>query len=288
MAETPGPGPRLLGLYAGAGLAGALLALAGLIADRDPRAIAGRGLVALVNDAPISVAQYDATLRALATDKLNSLSDDDRRHALDVLIDEELLFQAGQEAGLVRADADLRKRVVNAALRQATAPAANEAVSLDRLRAHFAANLDYFTPAAQVRAEVLVISGVAPERRAALARATLAAWAAQGPVDAAPDATWTRPLPDALIPVGKLGNYLGPALSTPIATGRPGDLIGPIDALGGLAIARILDRVAAAPPAFDAVAPLVEADYRRRRADALAADYVAHLRRRARILDTTR
>ena len=102
----------LLGLGAAAGLtlaASSLLSGPGRNAGELPE-----GAVARVNDAIIRNEEYARLLAALASDRRNPLTEEDRRRLLDRLIEEELLVQRARELGVDRLDRRVRSILVSA------------------------------------------------------------------------------------------------------------------------------------------------------------------------------
>src|SRR5205823_1584452 len=97
----------------------------------------------------------DSWLRAVAavaSERRAPLTDADQRHVLDRLIDEELLVQHGMALGLPEQDARLRSTLVSEVM--LTASTGATAMDEDALRRFYAANRDFFTPAARLRVAV--------------------------------------------------------------------------------------------------------------------------------------
>jgi hypothetical protein len=254
------------------GIAGAVYAL---VTDRDQPALAAQGAAARVNGVAIGLDVYQTVLSGLASDKRNDLNADDRAHALSVLIDEELLFQAGLADGLVRADPDLRKRVVNAVLRRINAQADAETISEDALVNYFNDNRDYFAPAAQVQVALFLLSDQQkPEADRLIQRLKAGENLEDQP-------GLQRALAEAMMPVDRLAALIGNSTAKLIASSPTGGVIGPVPAPGGLYIGQIKARVPGTVPDFQTVRPSVDAEFRRRRADTLLGDYLSTLRRRA-------
>src|SRR5262244_135331 len=99
---------RPLVLLALGALTGAGVAAAGLLSASARNGALPSGVVALVNREPIRTDDYLRTVQALANDKRDALTDDDRRRVLDRLIEEELLVQRGLALGLARQDRRVR------------------------------------------------------------------------------------------------------------------------------------------------------------------------------------
>jgi hypothetical protein len=245
-AEVAGAAPRWLLV---AGLAtGALLAAAGLRAGPD--AALPAGAVARVNDQLIL---RDAWLRAVASvaaDRRTPLTADDQRHILDRLVDEELLVQHGVALGLVERDARLRSTLVAQVL-QAAGSAAREAPDEGALRQFYETEQGFFAPAQQLRVRAFRLD------------------AAGAPQPFAPA------VPDTLLPVAKLRQYLGPALTERARAMQPGE----IAIADGIRL-ELLEAQAGAAPPFEAIREQARLELQRRADEAAVRALLAELRER--------
>ena len=136
-----------LGSLVGIGL-GILSALHG-----EPQ-LAGRlpaDAVAVVNGAPIRTEDYRRALAMLAGDKRNPLTEADRVHVLDRLIEEELLVQAAVSEGLVAHDRAVRQAITRAMLAAIVTDSASARPSREELRAFHADNAALFAQAGETR-----------------------------------------------------------------------------------------------------------------------------------------
>jgi hypothetical protein len=256
---------------------GLTLAIYGIITDREPSDLHATGIAARVNDVPIALETLELVLNGLAGDKRNGVNDTDRSHALDVLIDEELLFQAGINDGLVRADPDLRKRVVNAALRRVISVAETEVLTPDILPNYYNQNKDYFTPVGAIAAEVYFVPSALgqAEKIAEAIRQSLAKGQAISIEKV------RNIFPDGTMPIDHLPGLVGAIAAEKLATLPDGAILNPMPAPGGFYVGRVTQRIAGTLPPFEAIQSAVESEYRRRRSDQLLSDYIARLRRRA-------
>ena len=109
------PRRALLLLWAGAaiGLVLALTSLAFPARGRSSGALSP-GVVATVNGQPISRGDYDAVLRTIGELRQRAVTDEDRRAALDRLIDDELLIEYGLQLGMARGDPTTRQALLGA------------------------------------------------------------------------------------------------------------------------------------------------------------------------------
>ena len=90
-------------------------------------------------------------------------------------------------------------------------------------------------------------------------------------------------MPDMLLPAQKLGDYAGPAVRDAAVALKPGEAAGPIDAGGVPTFVLSLDRREGSAPPFEAVRDAVAEEWRRRQAETALDEYLAGLRRTAKI-----
>lgn len=245
-AATPAGAPRWL-LIAGLA-AGAVLGAVGLRAA--PSGALPPGAVARVDGQLILRDAWLRAVTAVASERRAPLTDADRRHILERLIDEELLVRHGVALGLVERDARLRSALVSEVM-QAASQAARVEPDEAALRAFYDEQHGAFTPAPRLRVR---------------------AWR----VDAAgARAPFVPAVPDALLPAAKLQAYLGPALTQRALALAPGQAA---DA-GGVVLEVLEARPAAAPP-FEQVRAEVRREVLRRADEAAVRELLAQLRER--------
>jgi len=268
---------RLLAIGAALGLAAALWGALGQPGLGKPR----RDAIATVEGVEISRADYERALGALAADKRSPLTTADARRALDRLIDEELLVQRGLDLGLGTSDLAVRKAVVDAMVQFAAAETAGRKPDDDELRTFYAGRPELVRTAPQVRVRVVSF----PSRDQAGIEAMRAALRAGKDFDAAARSAGGEAVivPDMLLPAQKLGDYAGPAVRDAAVALKPGEAAGPIDAGGVPTFVLSLDRREGSAPPFEAVRDAVAEEWRRRQAETALDEYLAGLRRTAKI-----
>lgn len=174
----------------------------------------------------------DAWLRAVtavAADRRTPLTPADKQEILQRLVDEELLVQHGLALGLVEQDRRLRGQLLADVIAMSNAESAADGVSDDAVERYYRAHPEFFAVPARLRVAAWRIPLVAGAEQQAQARATaLAARLRRGLPDAAGGAEgFLPPVPDALLPPGKLKTYLGPALTLQALSLRPGEVSEP-------------------------------------------------------------
>ena len=102
------------------------------------------GAIAVVNGAAIRTEEYRRAVAMLASDKRNTLTDADRVHVLERLIEEELLIQGAVLDGLVERDPAVRKAITQAMLAAIVTDSASARPTQEELRAFYADNAPLF------------------------------------------------------------------------------------------------------------------------------------------------
>lgn len=259
---------RWLALGAAVGIA---LAVRGVV--RPARAGLTNGTlpanaVALVGDAPITDAEYARAVAAVEADRRDHRADAElRRHVLDRLIEEELLVQGALEIGLPTRDPRLRGQIATAMLDGVVggaAPAPDDAA----LRAFHASHAASFTRRGRVQIAALFFRGDGAAARAETARARLVAGEPYAVVAIESDPV-AVPLPSGALPVAKLAEYVGPAVTAAVDALAVGGLTSPIAAEGarGAWVARLDARQDGELARFEDVRAEVLAELRREQDD---------------------
>lgn len=279
--------PALL-LACGAAL-GALLAGWGVLrGGSGPRSGAlPPGIVARVNGQLIRLEDYQRAVNGLAQDRRSGVDAEQRKLVLDRLIDDELLLQRALDLGLAHDDLRVRRSLTAAVIESVASEQEGVTPDDNELRAFYESDREFFTSPGQLRVRQIWL------RAANAADATVAQQRAQQAVErlrqgedfatvkAAVGDKELAPIPDALLPVSKLGDYLGPSAIRTAMTLAPGEVGEPVRSNTGYHVLQVVERNAAEPAPFDSVKSQVLAEYRRRAADKALRAYLEDLRRQA-------
>lgn len=199
--------------------------------------------IASVNGQSVSRAKYEGYIAALAADT-QQVATAEAAYILQRAIEEELLVQRGVEVGLLDSDKASRAALVNAMISMTTATAEARSPSDRELRKFYGDNSAYFTPSSQLRVRQL-------------------------------DQNSPLQIPNTLLPLAKLREYIGPAATDELSR-QP---IGYIRA--DAPRVELLERLPGATPAFDSIRDQVEAEYVRRAGDEALRQYLEWLAERA-------
>jgi hypothetical protein len=137
---------RALWLLVAGSIVGILLGIIAALRESGSEArVLPDDAIVLVNGRPILEEEYTRAVALFASDKRTEITDADRAHVLNRLIEEELLIQRGIEIGLVDSDRSVRKVISQSMLAAVVAESASEQPSEDSLRAFYAENPSLFT-----------------------------------------------------------------------------------------------------------------------------------------------
>lgn len=246
------PMPRYLLI---AGLLSGLLAAAYSVVEQVPAAGLPAQAIARVGERLILRDEWLKAVAATTSERRTPLTSAQQQQILDRLIDEELLVLHGLSLGLVQRDQRLRGQLIAEVLFTTTAAVADSGQDDDTLVKFYADNLGLFVPPAQLRVK---------------------AWrlAADGS-----RADFLPPVPDSLLPLGKLQAYLGPELVAAAMTLAVGEESRPISSNGEQVVLRVEQQQLAPTPAFAQRREQVRREVRRRADEAAVQSLLHDLRR---------
>lgn len=281
---------RANALLAAGSLAGVALALAGLVRIGGQGSSLPPGVIARVNDDLIPLQEYERTIAALARDRRAPLTEEDRKFALERLIDETLLLQRALELDLARNDPQARRALIRAVLDSVAASADDVQVGEDELRRFYEMERAWFRRPGRLRVRQVWVRAESNEERT---QAEQRAQEAYQRLRAGEDfATVQRelgdrepyPLPDALLPPAKLADFLGSTALRTVLELSPGEVSAPVRSGNGFHILQVVEREAEETPPLDEIRPQVLAEFRRRAAEQALRTYLDELRARANIV----
>ena len=270
-------------LLAAGALAGLALAAMQLVWRPGAATAVSSDAVATVNGVAISRADFEQALAGVASDRRAGLHAGDGERVLARLVDEELLLQRALALGLVRREPRVRGELVRTMIDTVLAQESSGEPDERQLRQFYDANRAYFERPGRIRLVHRAVPGTdAAAREQAVALATMLE---RGEVP--PPSTNVVTAPDALLPTGKLEQYLGPsvlqaALSLPV-----GGVSQPIASTGGYHVVRVVEREADVAPPYETVRAAVRAEMVRRRGETALREYLQQLRAEADVVTTS-
>jgi hypothetical protein len=285
LANTGNNRTRLVLLAVGAA-SGLIMASTGLLSkNTNTQSTLPDHLIARVGNQDIPKERYQQLIKELAADKKSPLDAQDRQFVLDRLIDEELLILRGIELGLSTSSPEIRKTIAASVISQVATEAGAMLPQEDALLQLYQSDPEYFAKTGRYQLKWWRLPGT---DAGALSKARSAyEELKQGKaIDAAMAAAGFRAetiLPNDLLPLSKISDYLGPELSQQIAQMQTGSWSDPLVSNGDYHLLYLLDHQLGEVPEFEAIRPLVESEYLRRAGDRALRDYLGWLRTRSQI-----
>ena len=271
-------------------LAGAALGLAlsawGLLEDSGERHVLSAETAAVVGDRVIRRVNYERMLAGVEQDRRGPIDDTTRWRVLERMIDEELLVQKALALGLAAADRRVRGELVSGLVGSVVSEADAEAPTAADIEEHFLESAAFFARPGRLRVETLFFSprsDGSARARAESARARLMAGEDSAKVEKELADRELAEAPDALLPLAKLRDYLGPTVAEALVSLGVGNWSKPIEAGDGVWLVRIREHEAQTAPPLAEIEPLVRQDLVRRRGDEALRRYLDSLREETRV-----
>ncbi len=260
---------------------GLLLAVSGFLEDRQS---VDTSVVATVNTQFINKQDYLTYLALLAKSKRNPLTDTDRRHVLNRMIEEKLLIERGIDIGLADSDPKVRKVISDTMVQSVITDVSSIEPSERELETFYSDNKYYFAKPARVQVQRIVFRH--QDKLQALQRAKKSSDLLQaGGSFTAVKSTLGSPdvltIPNSLLPLNKLRQYIGSTLTAAALRLQPGDFSEVIDDGVGFTLLYLVDFDQAEPPKLADIRQQLANEYRRRAGDEALQVYLKQLRQQA-------
>lgn len=257
-------------------ITGALLAATGLV--EDTLAPLDEDIVASVNGENIYLSQYQSYADLLQQDRPGALSDKDRQHILNRLIDEKLLIRHGQQSGLVQTDPAVRKAIVDAVIENIVSSRTGAIAEETELQQFYEDNGAYFSQAPLLRVQRMVFYGPGAKARTEQAYSALAKGEPFDQIQQELADREVLALPDTPIPASRLPGYLGPSQAAIAGELTRGQISQPIDSGDHWTILQLLDRVPGQSPPLSEIHDQVQREFQRRGNDQALRTHLDELR----------
>lgn len=267
-------------LLAAGAISGIVLAAFGLM---EPRQFFGNNGVAQVNQTVIKQETYQRLVTALQYDKRSPLTDEDRNILLERLVDEELLVQRGVELGFLQFNSTVRNTLVQAVTTFVIAGNELNVPTESELEVFYQENSALFTQPPRLHLQQISFSNkdnMAYDRANTVTQKLKSGVAFTQVKKEHGDAV-SFDIPDTLLPLGKLREYIGPTLLEVASKLRQGDFSETIAVRDKLIIVRLVNRTDAITPTLSSIRRQVESEYQRQLAEKEYRDYLQWLRNRA-------
>ena len=236
--------------------------------------------IAKIENTKISKARFNLQIQAFASDKRSPLSQEDRDFVLERMIEEELLIQRAKDLGLLSTNTMVRGTIVQQMINSIISGNNIVDIKENDLRNFYNDNKSFFTSADRLRVRQLYFSDSDKNNALEKAEEVFLYLLEGGDFTSASkmsDSSAMK-LPDTLITLGKLREYLGPSLTKVAQNMKPGEFTEPKRVINGYKILFLIDRVDAPIPEFSSIKDQVRSEFMKRRDDLALRNYLDDLK----------
>ena len=266
-------------------LLGLFLVLYGVIVPNDK--IEESNAVVSVNGHPIYQTDWDLALQALSMNKRNEITDEDKRLVLERLIDEQLLLQRGLEIDLPQTEGMVRKSIVNSMIDKIVVEGQLFTVSENILIDFYEDNKDFFSGHSEVHIKKIFLeykSQSEDEEKLDTIRQLLIDGEDFDFVEAEYGDYILPEIPNMLLPIKKLKDYVEPDLVDIILNMTPGQITSEIETENGYVFLYMLSSISGEEKDFQSVKKEVLSEYNRRNDELSLKNYIEWLRNKSEII----
>jgi len=238
--------------------------------------------VANIEGVKITREKYLLQLEGLRTDKRSPLSKEDRQYVLERMIEEELLIKRALDMGMLRTNPMARGTVVQQMINQIISENDMVDISEEELKEFLKQNVGFFTNADRLRVKQIYFSDSEDKDVTSLQKAKQTFdMLISGSTfeEVASNGTQTAlQIPDTLMTLSKVREYLGPSLMLIAEKLEPGEFTLPKRVSGGYKIIYLVNKENSSPPEFLAIKNQVISEFRKRRDDQSLRNYLEDLK----------
>ena len=238
--------------------------------------------VANIEGAKITKEKYLLQLEGLRSDKRSPLTQKDKEFVLERMIEEELLIKRALDMGMLRTNPMARGTVVQQMINQIISDNDMVEISEVELNKFFTKNIGFFTNANRLRVKQIYFQDQEDGSVASFQKATQAfdTLLSGGTYDeAAFLGTQTAlQVPDTLMTLSKVREYLGPSLMLIAGKLEPGEFTTPKRVSGGYKIVYLVDKENSKPPELSDIKNQVLSEFKKRRDDQSLRNYLEDLK----------
>jgi parvulin-like peptidyl-prolyl isomerase len=238
--------------------------------------------VANIEGAKITKEKYLLQLEGLRSDKRSPLTQKDKEFVLERMIEEELLIKRALDMGILRTNPMARGTVVQQMINQIISDNDMVEISEVELNKFFNNNIGFFTNANRLRVRQIYFQDQEDGSVSSFEKAKQAfdKLLSGGTYDeAAFLGTQTAlQVPDTLMTLSKVREYLGPSLMLIAGKLKPGEFTTPKRVSGGYKIIYLVDKENSKPPELSDIKNQVISEFKKRRDDQSLRNYLEDLK----------
>ncbi len=244
--------------------------------------ISDQNWAAKIEDRLIPFERYEMQLEGLANDKRSPLTNEDREYVLERMIEEELLIKRAIDLGMLENNPMARGTIVQQMIKNIISEGSRTEPEEKELIKFFEENIGFFTKANRLRVRQVYFSQVdfgdkvLEEAKNAFTRLLDGANFEQVALSGS-----NSPLkvPDTLMNLSKVREYIGPSLMREAQLLKPGQFSEPKKVSGGYKIIYLVDREDATQPEYSNIRSSVLSEFSKRRDDQSLRTYLDNLKK---------
>ena len=244
--------------------------------------ISDQNWAAKIEDRLIPYERYEMQLEGLANDKRSPLTKKDKEYVLERMIEEELLIKRAIDLGMLENNPMARGTIVQQMIKNIIAEGSRIEPEEKELIEFFEENIGFFTKANRLRVRQIYFSKVdfgdkvLEEARNAFTRLLEGETFDQVALSGSNSAL---KVPDTLMNLSKVREYIGPSLMREAQLLKPGQFSEPMKVSGGYKIIYLVDREDAPKPEYSNIRSSVLSEFSKRRDDQSLRTYLDNLKK---------
>jgi len=257
---------------------GILLAALAIVEKNN---ITDQNWAAKIEDQLIPYERYQMQLEGLAKDKRSPLTEQDKEYVLERMIEEELLIKRAIDLGMLENNPMARGTIVQQMIKNIVTEGSRTEPQENELIEFFQENIGFFTKANRLRVRQIYFSKddfgdeVVEKAKDAFVRLNKGENFEEVALSGSKSAL---KIPDTLINLSKVREYIGPSLMREAQLLKPGYSSAPKKVSGGYKIIYLVDREDAAQPEYSNIRSTVLSEFLKRRDDQSLRKYLDNLK----------
>ena len=243
--------------------------------------ITDQNWAAKIEDQLIPYERYQMQLEGLAKDKRSPLTEQDKEYVLERMIEEELLIKRAIDLGMLENNPMARGTIVQQMIKNIVTEGSRTEPQENELIEFFQENIGFFTKANRLRVRQIYFSKddfgdeVVEKAKDAFIRLNKGENFEKVALSGSKSAL---KIPDTLMNLSKVREYIGPSLMREAQLLKPGYSSAPKKVSGGYKIIYLVDREDAAQPEYSNIRSTVLSEFLKRRDDQSLRKYLDNLK----------
>ena len=243
--------------------------------------ITDQNWAAKIEDQLIPYERYQMQLEGLAKDKRSPLTNRDKEYVLERMIEEELLIKRAIDLGMLENNPMARGTIVQQMIKNIVTEGSRTEPQENELIEFFQENIGFFTKANRLRVRQIYFSKddfgdeVVEKATDAFIRLNKGENFEEVALSGSKSAL---KIPDTLMNLSKVREYIGPSLMKEAQLLKPGYSSAPSKVSGGYKIIYLIDREDATQPEYSNIRSTVLSEFLKRRDDQSLRKYLDNLK----------